>query len=197
MGEQDSTNSERFLNEEMSDVMRVPDDHRPRRNWFSRALRLVAGAALLSGLSGGNVLANTDAGDVFPEFELTRTDDTKWNSASYRGQPKIVLFWATWCPYCRKLMPGLVSLHNEFGAVGLEIVGVNFRDDGDVDAYAQKMGVPFDLVVDGDALAAEVGVTGTPTVFVLDRAGKVVLRLSDSNPDNPELRAAVERVLVR
>lgn len=78
---------------------------------------------------------------------------------------------------------------------GLEGVGVNFRDDGDTDAYAREKDIDFDIVLGGDALAAQADVTGTPTVFVLDGDDRVVLRTSTSEPDSPALRNAVESLM--
>jgi cytochrome c biogenesis protein CcmG/thiol:disulfide interchange protein DsbE len=137
-----------------------------------------------------------NAAELAPDWSLESANGEIIRlSEEVSNQTTVLLFWATWCPYCKKLMPGMVGLHDEFSERGLEIVGVNFRDDGDVDAYAEKFDVNFDLLVDGDTLAAQVGVKGTPTLFVLDNAGNVVLRLSDSDPNNPNLRAAVESVI--
>ena len=158
---------------------------------------IVAVGVVVSGsTSGAAAAAGLGAGDVFPEFELTRADGSAWRSADYSGQPRVVFFWATWCPYCRKLMPGIVALHDNYADQGLEIVAVNFRDDdGDTVAYASKMGIEFDIVVKGDALAALAGVKGTPTVFVLDRESRIVLRYSSSDPNDPLLLEAVQSVV--
>jgi len=153
-------------------------------------------AALLLLLCLAPLALALEEGEKFPAFQLDRADGTTWQSSALVGQPKIVLLWATWCPYCRKLMPGIIELHQEFSPRGLEIIGVNFRDeDGDTEAYAADMGIEFDIVVDGDDLATAVGVRGTPTLFVLDREDRVVLRLADSDPDNPELRDTVEALM--
>ena len=160
-----------------------------------RLQQIITGALLI--ISSGSLAAATlDAGDSFPAFELQRTDGSTWRTSDYQGRSKVVIFWATWCPYCRKLMPGIVALHSEFADRGLEIVGVNFRDeDGDIEAYANEMGIEFDLVLEGNELAASVGARGTPTLFVLDGANQIRLRLSDSDPENPELREAVESLM--
>ncbi len=147
-------------------------------------------------VSGGMVAAvgndrALNTGDVFPDFSLQRSDGSAWQLSAHAGHPKIVMFWATWCPYCKKLFPGIVALEGQYAAQGLEIVAVNFRDDGDTDAYAERHGLNFDVVLDGDALAAQIGVRGTPTVFVLDGDNRVRLRSSDSDPQNPQLWQAV------
>ncbi len=134
------------------------------------------------------------AGDVFPDFSLERSDGSIWRMSDYSEHPKIIMFWATWCPYCRKLFPGIVALNRQYSDEGLEIVAINFRDDGDTDAYARKHGLNFDIVLSGDTLAADVGVRGTPTVFVLDRNNRIQLRSSNSNPEDPILAQAVAAV---
>jgi len=135
-----------------------------------------------------------NAGDVFPDFSLERSDGSIWRMSDYSEHPKIIMFWATWCPYCRKLFPGIVELNRQHADEGLEIVAINFRDDGDTDAYARKHGLDFDIVLSGDTLAAVVGVRGTPTVFVLDRNNRIQLRSSNSNPADPILAQAVAAV---
>lgn len=157
---------------------------------FLVLLSVVAAAA-----PAGDDDAALEEGDQFPAFSLQRSDGSEWRLADHAGKPKLVMFWATWCPYCRKLMPGIVALDEEFQDRGLEVVGVNFRDDGDTDAYAREMNIDFDIVLQGDALAAQAGVTGTPTVFVLDGEDRVVLRTSTSEPENTALRDAVESLM--
>jgi thiol-disulfide isomerase/thioredoxin len=50
----------------------------------------------------------------------------------YRGKPLVVTFWATWCEPCRDEYPMLNELAKEYGPKGLQVVGVNLDDDGDL-----------------------------------------------------------------
>jgi thiol-disulfide isomerase/thioredoxin len=50
----------------------------------------------------------------------------------YRGKPLVVTFWATWCEPCRDEFPMLNELAKEYGPKGLNVVGVNLDDDGDL-----------------------------------------------------------------
>jgi len=50
----------------------------------------------------------------------------------YRGNVVLVNFWATWCEPCRDEYPMLNDLAKEYGPKGLQVVGVNFNDDGDL-----------------------------------------------------------------
>src|SRR6266849_5559501 len=50
----------------------------------------------------------------------------------YRGKPLLMTFWATWCEPCRDEYPMLNELAKQYGPKGLQVVGVNFNDDGDL-----------------------------------------------------------------
>jgi thiol-disulfide isomerase/thioredoxin len=50
----------------------------------------------------------------------------------YRGKPLLVTFWATWCEPCRDEYPMLNELAKQYAPQGLQVVGVNLDDDGDL-----------------------------------------------------------------
>jgi thiol-disulfide isomerase/thioredoxin len=46
-------------------------------------------------------------------------------------RPAILLFWATWCPYCKALMPYLQNVYTAAGKDKLDVYAIDFKDDGD------------------------------------------------------------------
>ncbi len=50
----------------------------------------------------------------------------------HRGKPLLMTFWATWCEPCRDEYPMLNELAKQYGPQGLQVVGVNFDDEGDL-----------------------------------------------------------------
>jgi len=61
-------------------------------------------------------------------------------SEEVRRQPFILFFWATWCPYCKALMPHLQSLRFEYGD-RVKILAINLIDaDGDPVEYVRNAG---------------------------------------------------------
>ena len=90
-------------------------------------------------------------------------------SAVAAEQPVIVLFWATWCPYCKALMPHIQSIRLEYGD-RIRVLAIHFRDDkGDPVAFINSAGYDFTLLPDGDEVAKLNGAWGTPAVFIVDR----------------------------
>ena len=52
------------------------------------------------------------------------------------GKPTVVVFWATWCPYCRAFMPYLKGIQNDYAAQGVKIIAINAKEDVDGDPHA-------------------------------------------------------------
>ena len=89
-------------------------------------------------------------------------------ASASREKPQIVLFWATWCPYCKALMPHLQSIRLEYGDE-IGVLAVNIKEDGDPVEFIEGAGYDFTLLLEGDAVAAQYEITGTPAVFIVDR----------------------------
>lgn len=103
------------------------------------------------------------------------------------GRPAVLLFWATWCPYCKALMPHLQALRETYRGAGVQVIAVSVWEDGDPAAVVAREGFDFRLALNGDGVAWDYGVTGTPGLFVVDGKGKVILNraLADVAPYLP------------
>ena len=89
-------------------------------------------------------------------------------------RPALAVFWASWCTECRYEFHELKKLHRETRD-RLDIYGVTV--DKDIDkaiAISRRAGLPYVSVFDPNAkIAALYHVRATPTVVLIDRAGKV------------------------
>lgn len=121
--------------------------------------------------------------------------------ADARGQPAVVLFWATWCPFCKALMPHLQEIRERYADSGVQVFAVNIREDGDPVAFASESGYDFIFALDGDAVAAQYGVRGTPGLFVVGRDGRIAMNrfliTLDDSQHGPAGSAAAWARLVR
>ena len=116
---------------------------------------------------------------IAPDWTLSTAEGRAVRlSEEVEQQTTVLLFWATWCRYCKALMPHLQSMRLEYGDE-VEILAINVFEDGDPLAFMQKEGYDFVLLPDGDDVANTYGVTGTPGLIVVgrDRVVRFDLRL--------------------
>lgn len=109
-------------------------------------------------------------------------------------RPTLLLFWATWCPYCEALMPYLQNVYNAAGQDRLDVYAIDIMDDGHPAATLRQRHLTFTLVRNGDAIAAQYGVKGTPGLFLVDTRGDIVYRRSGG--DEPQQVEAKLRAIL-
>ena len=111
-----------------------------------------------------------------PNWELKDLDGKTVHLSDFKGKVVILDFWATWCPPCRKEIPGFVELQKKYGARGLVMIGVAMDEDPDpVKPFARKQGINYPVVFgDMKTAAAYGGIESIPVSFVINRAGNVV-----------------------
>ncbi len=107
---------------------------------------------------------------------FTSTDGRKIDVQKMKGKVVVVDFWATWCPPCRKSIPLLRKLREQYDARELEIIGISLDTSrSKLDDYVkqEKMSWPqyFDGKGWGNDIAKRFGVKSIPAVYVVDGRG--------------------------
>ena len=115
----------------------------------------------------------------FMELSGTTADGITFDWDSYRGKFVLVDFWASWCGPCRAEIPNVKSNLAKYGAKGFAVVGINIdRSRADYESYVAEARIPWENIMpeaDGSSqMATTYGVTGIPTVILVDREGKVI-----------------------
>ncbi|APW58773.1 sigma-70 family RNA polymerase sigma factor [Paludisphaera borealis] len=108
-----------------------------------------------------------------------------------RGKVVVVDFWATWCGPCVGEIPEMLRLYNEYHDRGVEFIGVSHDapvEDGGLDAlktFVAERKIPWPQYYQGhdnhrivageptDDFSESWGISGIPTVFVVDAEGKL------------------------
>ncbi len=97
--------------------------------------------------------------------------------AAYKGRPLVVNFWATWCPPCKLEIPWFIEFKKQYGAEGLEILGVSIDDPApELIAFSaeHKMNYPVLLGLDQDKmLAAYDAEVSVPVTWFIKKDGTV------------------------
>jgi len=137
--------------------------------------------ALILSMSGADAHASeTPAETVFdwrpPEFAAkTVAGNTFHYPADLQGTT-IVLFWASWCPFCKALMPHLQSIIDEYN-YEVRVLALNIREDENPEEYLKEYGYEFLLIPEAEEIAESWGVKGTPGLYLADKSGQVVFNL--------------------
>ena len=122
-------------------------------------------------------LPSARIGKPFPAFSLPALlSDEVATEKLFQGKVSIVNVWATWCPTCLYEHPFLVELARR-GEVN--VFGINYKDDAEkARRWLNEKGNPFAVnILDSEGkLGLDLGVTGAPETFVVDRQGIVHMR---------------------
>lgn len=125
-----------------------------------------------------------EQGQQAPPFEGT---DFSGNEMSFPsvidGKPTVMIFWATWCPYCKAFMPYLGQIQRDYGDEEINIVAINAKErgEGDPKAYVEMLGFPVIGVADGDAIAETYSVKYIPGLMIIDGNGNIAWKRASTD----------------
>lgn len=94
------------------------------------------------------------------------------------NKPTVVNFWGTWCPPCRREIPDLVRLYDEYSPKGVEIVGIAVNDTPEkVRTYASQNNMNWELLLFDQSMVGAFNLgRSVPTTIFYDAQGREVER---------------------
>lgn len=129
------------------------------------------------------------------DWFLTNLAGEKVQLSQFQGQPVLLVFWATWCPYCKKLLPGIEQLNVKYADKGLKILAVNIKEVWQPKTYWRNHEYTFDALLAGDEIAEMYGVFGTPGLVFIAPSGNVLKVAQFSDPNHPYLEKFAQHFL--
>ena len=133
------------------------------------------------------------------ELKLKDLFGAEQSLAQFKGRIVILNFWATYCVPCRKEMPDLSAIQNEFAALGVQVIGASTDEAEDRPKVLQfikdvKINFPIWLgATTADTLRFGVG-TALPATVIIGKDGKVYKTISGV-VNQTDLRKDVEKLL--
>ena len=101
--------------------------------------------------------------------------------ASLKGRVVVLNFWATWCEPCKKEMPDLSAIQNDYAALGVQVIGAagdTAADSAKVLKFTREFKVNFPVWVGAttdDMQRFGVG-TVLPATVIIGKDGKILRR---------------------
>lgn len=91
------------------------------------------------------------------------------------GKVSVLVYWATWCGACKKEIPDLIALREEYAAADVAIIGLSFDEaHKDLSAYAEAAGINYQVARITPSIIETFGnADSIPTLLILDQEGRV------------------------
>ena len=109
-------------------------------------------------------------------FRAKDLDGIYHSSDEWIGKkPVVINFWGTWCPPCRKELPDLIRLYDEYNSRGVEIIGLAVNDQpGKVRDFSRQMGMKWVMLMGDREIAGMFGIRGVPMTIFFNSEGQIV-----------------------
>ncbi len=112
------------------------------------------------------------------DIAFTAIDGRKIDVANLKGKVVLIDYWATWCGPCIAGLPELKENYAKWHPKGFEIVGISLDNDEEAlktMVKEREMTWPqfFDKENESNRYAERYGITGIPTLWLIDKQGKL------------------------
>lgn len=132
--------------------------------------------ATASTLSQTNIdLIDTGARQKAVDFTLNDLNGNNVSLKDLRGKNVYINFWATWCPWCKKELPDLEKVSQEYKDKNLVVLAIDIGEDkATVGNYMKENNYDFNVLLDGNSnTSQQYGVSSIPVSIFIDKKGNI------------------------
>lgn len=114
-------------------------------------------------------------GSYAPFFTLKTARGIEISLEDLRGQNVLVVFWATWCPFCAQELPDLKKF-TEIYRGQIIVLAIDIKESAQViREYEEREGINFTMLLDENGeVTSQYWVDGTPSHFFINKEGKII-----------------------
>ena len=142
-------------------------------------------------------LSHTAVGKPFIDLDLTDYKTGKPVKLSKVIKDKVALidFWASWCGPCRREIPNIKKIHEQYGSKDFVVISLNVWDKPDGQAKAIKdMGMTWTQLTDATRNSTDTyGIEGIPQILLIGKEGKILARDLRGEDIEKAVKKALER----
>lgn len=121
----------------------------------------------------------TSSARLASDFTLYDIYQNPYTLSDYKDkQPVLLLFWTTWCPFCRNELRVLNGMYSGLAADGVEVLSINIGETpGVVEDFMQNYNLVYRVLLDRDnRVAGLYGLVGVPTYVLINKKGEIVFK---------------------
>jgi thiol-disulfide isomerase/thioredoxin len=118
------------------------------------------------------------------EAELKSLDGTTFRLSDFRGKVVLINLWATWCGFCKKEMPDLVALNEEYKDRNVEFIGLNVDDEElpQVEEFVRQYEVTYRIGWTNEDVYSVLRPRGIPSTYIITPDGQFHWAVSGAVP---------------
>jgi cytochrome c biogenesis protein CcmG/thiol:disulfide interchange protein DsbE len=152
------------------------------------AIVALAGCGGATGGSSGQAASGSQGGPA-PAFSLPTSTGTTLASASLKGKPVYLNFFASWCGPCQEEANDIGKLARKYSKAGLVTVGVDeLETPAKAEQFRKDHDLPYQAVVDPGTLRDAYNVNGLPVHIFIDRSGTIAtLRVGEMSKEEIDI----------
>ena len=114
-----------------------------------------------------------ELGEIAPDIVVTDLEGNNKQLSEYFGKPTIMVFWATWCGYCKDELPALEMLKEKYGD-SINILALNGGDSAeDIKDFMEENNYTFETVMVGIEESIKFDAQSIPVTAILDSEGTI------------------------
>jgi thiol-disulfide isomerase/thioredoxin len=137
-----------------------------------------------------------DTGELAPSWQLPDLDGKIINSESSKGKIIVLDFWYMSCYPCLKMIPVLNEIDSLYKDMSVQIFGMNVYDGNreKVRDFTHPR-MKYKTLLDALPVAEKYHISGYPTLYIIDRRGRIVYAdIGYSSQITEKIKSVIEKI---